>query len=96
MAGMPGLLVARVPSGAQVITVTVPSPEPPVTAGTTPQPAASDAHTARAAAVGRALLRPAGRAGAVGRKLRACRLPVMSPHDSGTSLTPERSFVDNG
>ncbi len=89
MAGMPGLLVAGVPSGAQVITVTVPSPEPPVAPGTTPQPAESDAHAARAPAVSRCRLGPAARAGAGRDALRLSRLPVMQRHDSGTSLTRE-------
>ncbi|GHE75235.1 hypothetical protein GCM10014715_32580 [Streptomyces spiralis] len=89
MAGMPGLLVALVPSGAQVITVTVPSPEPPVAPGTTPQPAASDAHAASAPADRRALRLPAGRVGAGRFVLRVRRLPVMHTHDSRTSLTME-------
>ncbi|GGX46600.1 hypothetical protein GCM10010515_11850 [Streptomyces fructofermentans] len=82
---MPGLLVARVFSGAQVMTVMVPSPEPPVVPGTTPQPAAMDTHAASAPA--ESALVPAVRRWA-GRKVRVCRLPVMGMHDSVTSLRP--------
>ncbi|GAO05827.1 hypothetical protein TPA0598_01_01960 [Streptomyces lydicamycinicus] len=47
MAGIPGILVALVLSGAQVMTVTGSfSPEPPETPGREPQPESSDAMTA--------------------------------------------------
>ncbi|MFJ9415692.1 hypothetical protein ACIRPT_16175 [Streptomyces sp. NPDC101227] len=48
---MPGMLVALVPSGAQVITVTGDfSPESPEAPGREPQPESSDAITATHAA----------------------------------------------
>ncbi|GED86352.1 hypothetical protein TNCT6_34370 [Streptomyces sp. 6-11-2] len=85
MAGMPGLLVARVFSGAHVITVTEPPPEPPVAPGTMPQPAAREAHARRAQAGSRVLLTDRVR---VGRNVpRELRLPVMLTHDSVTSPT---------
>ncbi|GFE14920.1 hypothetical protein Sgleb_29670 [Streptomyces glebosus] len=47
MAGIPGILVALVPSGAQVMTVTGSfSPESPEAPGREPQPESSDAMTA--------------------------------------------------
>ncbi|GGY28886.1 hypothetical protein GCM10010331_32440 [Streptomyces xanthochromogenes] len=49
MAGMPGALVAEVPSGAQVMTV-MGSLEPPATPGRTPQPVNRLAPTAEHAA----------------------------------------------
>ncbi|GEC08650.1 hypothetical protein SSP24_63050 [Streptomyces spinoverrucosus] len=98
---MPGLFVALVSCGAQVMTVIGSSPAPPEKPGTAPHPTASDAHATRAAAVRRALTRLVlaglvlvGLALAglvrVGRNvLRMRRLPVMYPHDSATSLTRE-------
>ncbi|GAA3865405.1 hypothetical protein GCM10023084_18150 [Streptomyces lacrimifluminis] len=83
MAGMPGLLVASVPSGAQVMTVTSPPSESAEVPGTTPQPAASAAHTVSA-------LRDLARVdlGRLVRKvLRVRRLPVMDMHDSVTRPT---------
>ncbi|GHF79187.1 hypothetical protein GCM10018783_56900 [Streptomyces griseosporeus] len=79
--------VAPVSIGAQVMTLIGSSPEPPVAPGTTPHPAARDAHATAAAAARRALVTGSVR---VGRKvLRVCRLPVMDPHDSATQPTPE-------
>ncbi|GHD91494.1 hypothetical protein GCM10010508_40590 [Streptomyces naganishii JCM 4654] len=88
MAGMPGLLVARVFSGAQVMTVTVSPPEPPVAPGMTPHPAASDAQAASAQARSRRLLL-AGRAEVGENVLRVRRLPVMGMHDSVTPITEQ-------
>ncbi|CAM5407451.1 hypothetical protein SVIOM342S_03888 [Streptomyces violaceorubidus] len=87
---MPGLLVAPVSCGAQVMTVMGSAPEPPVAPGTTPQPAASDAHATSAPAdrtpVRVARERPRRPPGNV---LRMGRLPVMYPHDSVTRPTRE-------
>ncbi|GAA3541213.1 hypothetical protein GCM10022295_24100 [Streptomyces osmaniensis] len=85
-AGIPGLLVALVSCGAQVITVIVSSPEPPVAPGMTPHPTASDAHATSAAAERAAAL--TGRLVILGRKvLRMRGLPVMDTHDSATQQT---------
>ncbi|MDQ0581733.1 hypothetical protein QF030_003911 [Streptomyces rishiriensis] len=89
---MPGLLVADVPSGAQVMTTTGPSPEPPVTPGTTPQPTASDAQAARAPAERAVALTDLVKRKDLGRKVLRVdvrRLPVMDTHHSVTSLTLE-------
>ncbi|GAA5007295.1 hypothetical protein GCM10023335_25220 [Streptomyces siamensis] len=86
MAGMPGLLVAEVFSGAQVMTVTESSPEPPVAPGMTPHPTAIDAHAASAPADSSVALRGRGRTEEL---MRVRRLPVMDTHDSVTSLTFE-------
>jgi hypothetical protein len=88
MAGMPGLLVALVPCGAQVITLIVSSVEVDIP-GTTPQPAASDAQAVMATAVTAVALT---RRWLVGRTLltvvlKMGRLPVMDTHDSVTSQT---------
>ncbi|GFH36886.1 hypothetical protein SCWH03_31190 [Streptomyces pacificus] len=79
MAGIPGMFVARVPSGAKVITVTgsrIPA-EPP---GTTPHPArgapAAAVHRARAVAALR------------GRGKEKRRLPVIPLHHSAPRVTP--------
>ncbi|BDM72787.1 hypothetical protein HEK616_62740 [Streptomyces nigrescens] len=86
MAGIPGILVARVSSGAQVMTVTGSrSPEFP-TPGREPQPESSDAmaavHVTAAAIV---------TAGAWGNKGRGeeRRRPVMAPQPSVLPGTPE-------
>ncbi|GGR07680.1 hypothetical protein GCM10010251_24530 [Streptomyces aurantiogriseus] len=85
---MPGLFVAAVPSGAQVMTTIGSSPEPPVVPGMTPQPAVSDAQAARAAADRTVALTDLGKRMDLGRKApRERRLPVMVPHHSATSLT---------
>ena len=84
---MPGLLVADVPSGAQVITTIGPSPEPPVAPGTTPQATASDAQAARAPAESAVALTDLGKRNDRGRKVLRVdvrRLPVMDTHDSAT------------
>ncbi|GGT87400.1 hypothetical protein GCM10010272_35130 [Streptomyces lateritius] len=73
MAGMPGMLVARVPSGAQVITVTG-SLDPPVVPGSTPQPLSSDAPAAAVVTYARS---------------EVSRLPVMGMHISASWVTPE-------
>ncbi|GAA2787397.1 hypothetical protein GCM10019017_35880 [Streptomyces showdoensis] len=73
MAGMPGMLVARVWSGAQVMTVTG-SLEPPVAPGSTPQPVSSD--TPVAAVVTYAMSE-------------VSRLPVMGMHNSAPRVTRE-------
>jgi hypothetical protein len=85
---MPGLLVAPVFSGAQVMTVTVSSLAPPVAPGMTPHPTASVAHAVSAPAVLAAVLAVV-LAGwwCAERKMRVRRLPVMDTHDSVTSLT---------
>ncbi|GGR61569.1 hypothetical protein GCM10010236_13240 [Streptomyces eurythermus] len=76
--------------GAQVITVTGSSPEPPVAPGTSPHAAVSDAHRATAhaastvARTGREEREEAGTG-----MVRVRRLPVMDTHDSLTPLTPE-------
>ncbi|GGQ62152.1 hypothetical protein Saso_33570 [Streptomyces asoensis] len=91
-AGMPGLLVAEVPSGAQVITTIGSSPEPPGTPGTTPQPTASDVQAVRTPAARAADLTRLGRRKDLGRKVLRVgvrRLPVMHTHDSVTSPTRE-------
>ncbi|GHH03209.1 hypothetical protein Srubr_69340 [Streptomyces rubradiris] len=87
---MPGLLVASVSCGAQVITVTGASPEPPVAPGTSPHAAVSDTHRATAHAA-RAPARTGReeREGAGTGRERVRRLPVMDTHDSLTPLTPE-------
>jgi hypothetical protein len=85
MAGIPGLLVALVFSGAHVMTVRVSPPEPPVVPGTTPHPTAIDAHAASAPAD--STLAFAGR-GRAGRKVRMRRRPVMDTHDSVTPRRP--------
>ncbi len=87
IAGMPGMSAVRVCCGAQVMTVTGPSPEPPGTPGTTPHPAVRDAHTAIAPAASTPA--PAERAGPgrTERTERVRRLPVMEPHDSAASPT---------
>jgi hypothetical protein len=83
IAGMPGLLVASVPSGAQVMTVTSPPSVSAEVPGTTPQPAASAAHTA-SALMDLALMD-------LGELVRTVllvrRLPVMGMHDSVTRPT---------
>ncbi|GBQ03196.1 hypothetical protein SSP531S_46660 [Streptomyces spongiicola] len=80
MAGIPGMFVARVPSGAKVITV-IGSRMPVEPPGSTPHPArdapTAPVHRARAVAVLK------GR----GREKR--RLPVMSLHNSAPWVTPE-------
>ncbi|GGU93051.1 hypothetical protein GCM10010275_32890 [Streptomyces litmocidini] len=73
MAGIPGMLVARVWSGAQVITVTG-SLEPPVAPGSTPQPASSDAPAAAVVTCVRS---------------EVSRLPVMGMHISASWVTRE-------
>ncbi|GHF90379.1 hypothetical protein GCM10017667_19340 [Streptomyces filamentosus] len=73
IAGMPGMLVARVWSGAQVITVTG-SLEPPVAPGSTPHPVRSDAPAAAAVTDARS---------------ESSRLPVMDTNTSGTRVTRE-------
>ncbi|GAA3060600.1 hypothetical protein GCM10010448_50000 [Streptomyces glomeratus] len=91
MAGMPGLLVAEVFSGAQVMTVTVSSPDPPVVPGTTPHAAAIDATATSAPVESRAALTRGLAAlrtepctgGRAGEEL-VRRLPVMDMHDSAT------------
>ncbi|GGK72615.1 hypothetical protein GCM10010094_37080 [Streptomyces flaveus] len=83
MAGIPGLFVVLVFSGAMVMTVTGPSPEPPVPPETTPQPAARDAHATRAPVDSMVALMLRGRRGVV-----VLRLPVMSMHDSATFQMP--------
>src|SRR5690606_3073036 len=92
-AGMPGLSVAPVLSGAQVMTVIGASPEAPVAPGTTPQPATSAAHSASAPVAGAPALTRRGR-----RRertlLRRGRLPVMAPHDSLTPPTRRCRLVD--
>ncbi len=84
---MPGLLVAEVSWGAQVMTVTVSLP-PPMTPGTAPQPTATAPQTASAPAESRAVRteRVRRERGVV---VDVRRLPVMVPHDSGTSSTGE-------
>ncbi|GHB37037.1 hypothetical protein GCM10010377_29980 [Streptomyces viridiviolaceus] len=86
---MPGLLVAAVSCGAQVMTVIGSSPEPPVPPGTIPQPTASDAHATSAPAPSavRVVRERPGRP--LREVLRLRRLPVMYPHDSLTRLTRE-------
>ncbi|GGN61363.1 hypothetical protein GCM10011579_027600 [Streptomyces albiflavescens] len=86
IAGMPGLFVAAVFSGAQVMTVTGSPPEPPVAPGTTPHPTAIDAHAASAPADSNVALTGRGR---MGELVRVRRLPVMDKHDSVTSPTQE-------
>ncbi|GAB7109165.1 hypothetical protein JCM4814A_74790 [Streptomyces phaeofaciens JCM 4814] len=89
---MPGMLVAAVPSGAQVITTIGSSPVPPVVPGTTPHPAVSDAQAARAPAVRAVALPDLVKRRDLGRKVlprNIRRLPVMDTHDSVTSLTWE-------
>ncbi|GAA1350068.1 hypothetical protein GCM10009612_04050 [Streptomyces beijiangensis] len=71
MAGIPGILVAWVPSGAQVITVRG-SLEPPVIPGSTPHPVRSEAP----AAVVRARRKEVER-----------RAPVMGMHISASCVT---------
>ena len=93
---MPGLLVAEVSSGAQVMTVTRSSPEPPVVPGTTPQATAIDTHATIAPADNRTVLT---RGVAFSRtepgtpvrveEVLLRRLPVMHTHDSLTPLTVE-------
>ncbi|GGN14499.1 hypothetical protein GCM10011578_042190 [Streptomyces fuscichromogenes] len=88
MAGIPGLLVALVPCGAQVITLIASSVEADIP-GMEPQPAASDAQAVMAAADSAVALT---RRWVAGRTLltvvlRMWRLPVMDMHDSATSLT---------
>ncbi|GAA1246731.1 hypothetical protein GCM10009646_38000 [Streptomyces aureus] len=83
MAGMPGMLVAWVFSGAHVITV-MGSLEPPVTSETSPHPAASDAQAAHTAAESTVERRVREVRGMVVR-----RRPVMNLHDSPASLTHE-------
>ncbi|GGQ93915.1 hypothetical protein GCM10010216_65370 [Streptomyces flaveolus] len=85
---MPGLFVAPVSEGAQVMTVIGSSPEPPVTPGTTPQPVTSDAHAASAPAVSAPARAGRERPGRPRRNvLRLRRLPVMVTHDSVTRIT---------
>jgi hypothetical protein len=84
---MPGLLVADVPSGAQVMTTIGSSPEPPVVPGTTPQPTASDAQTATAPAERAVALTDLVKRKDLGRKVlrgEGRLLPVMDTHDSVT------------
>ncbi|GAA3109626.1 hypothetical protein GCM10010449_35210 [Streptomyces rectiviolaceus] len=79
---MPGLLVALVFSGAQVMTVTGSSLDPPAEPGMTPHAAVRDAHAAtRAAALINAVLE--GR----GNKVR--RETGMVMHDSAAVPTME-------
>ncbi|GGR40153.1 hypothetical protein GCM10010282_36120 [Streptomyces roseolus] len=73
MAGMPGMLVARVWSGAQVITVTG-SLEPPVAPGSTPHPVRSAVPAAAAVTDARRV---------------DSRLPVMDTHNSASGVTRE-------
>ncbi|GGY25130.1 hypothetical protein GCM10010363_01620 [Streptomyces omiyaensis] len=80
MAGMPGMLVARVWSGAQVITVTG-SLEPPVAPGSTPHPVRSDAPAAAAVTDARR---------------EDSRLPVMGMHPSGSRVTRECAAFNGG
>ncbi|GAA3071615.1 hypothetical protein GCM10017562_43680 [Streptomyces roseofulvus] len=80
MAGMPGMLVARVWSGAQVITVTG-SLEPPVAPGSTPHPVRIDAPAAAAVTDARS---------------EDSRLPVMSTHTSGPGVTRECAAFNGG
>ncbi|GHA64728.1 hypothetical protein GCM10010305_02850 [Streptomyces termitum] len=80
MAGMPGMLVARVWSGAQVITVTG-SLEPPETPGSAPHPVRSDAPAAAAVTDARN---------------EDSRLPVMSTHHSAFRVTRECVLFDGG
>ncbi|BDH03239.1 hypothetical protein HEK131_04660 [Streptomyces seoulensis] len=88
MAGMPGLLVAPVFSGAQVITRTVPSSAAPPVPGTVPQPAVSAAQAASAPAY-RAARRGREEEVELGELSGVPRLPVMGTHDSRTSPTGE-------
>ncbi|GAA2292480.1 hypothetical protein GCM10010431_07930 [Streptomyces kunmingensis] len=76
MAGMPGMFVASVFSGAHVITVTVPSPALSADPGTRPQPATRAAPRATAA-MRKVLL------------LLVWRRPVMDLHDSPASRIAE-------
>ncbi|GKQ36600.1 hypothetical protein ALMP_31400 [Streptomyces sp. A012304] len=92
---MPGMFVAPVPSGAQVMTTTGSSPEPPVAPGTIPQPTASDAQATSAPAATAFALAGLGMRMDLGRKVsRVRRLPVMYPHDSVTWLTWESSMIN--
>jgi hypothetical protein len=84
MAGIPGLFVALVFSGAMVMTVTVSPPEPPVTPETTPHPTAREAHATRAPADSMLALMRRGL-----RRWGVLRLPVMDTHDSATFQMPE-------
>ncbi|GLW50900.1 hypothetical protein Stsp02_65610 [Streptomyces sp. NBRC 14336] len=78
--------------GAQVITVIVPSsPAPPVTPGTTPHPAASDAAASSATALPTEAR--TGRVNARERVLLMPLLPVMDTHDSATRPTGESLTV---
>ncbi|GGX14923.1 hypothetical protein GCM10010341_40500 [Streptomyces noursei] len=81
MAGIPGILVVRVPSGAQVITV-IGSCSPEPAPGREPQPDSSDAMTAvhAAAAVAEACGKWRGE---------ERRRPVMTPQPSARGGTGE-------
>ncbi|GGT36361.1 hypothetical protein GCM10014713_32530 [Streptomyces purpureus] len=81
MAGIPGILVALVPSGAQVITVTG-SLEPPVVPGSTPQPVSREAPAATAVvhAINEVTVLE-------GRGMEERRLPVMGMHISASRVT---------
>ncbi|GLX51385.1 hypothetical protein Shyhy01_43350 [Streptomyces hygroscopicus subsp. hygroscopicus] len=87
IAGMPGLLVAPVSCGAQVMTLT--GSAAPVTEGRTPHPAVSEAHRATAPRDRAAALPGREEAEGRGDVLRVRGLPVMDPHDSLTPLTRE-------
>ncbi|GAA1909937.1 hypothetical protein GCM10009837_37880 [Streptomyces durmitorensis] len=79
---MPGLLVALVFSGAQVMTVTGSSLDPPVDPGMTPHAVVKDAHAAtRAIAVRDAVLE--------GRGSKVRRETGMVMHDSAAVPTME-------
>ncbi|GGU32465.1 hypothetical protein GCM10010274_19300 [Streptomyces lavendofoliae] len=78
MAGIPGMLVARVLSGAQVMTV-MGSLEPPVAPGRTPHPVSRQAEPSTAAVLRRE----------EGEGRRRLPLPVMGMHNSAPWVTRE-------
>jgi hypothetical protein len=82
MDGIPGILVARVLSGAHVITVTG-SLDPPVVPGSTPQPVTSEAPTAVHTATSAVATEWKGRGE------EELRHPVMSLHNSASWVTAE-------
>ncbi|GGK13444.1 hypothetical protein GCM10011583_51730 [Streptomyces camponoticapitis] len=81
MAGMPGMFVALVPSGAHVMTVTG-SLEPPGSPGSTPHPVTTDTPAATVHKARTTGFRRKSR----GKDERCC-LPVMYPHTSGLWVT---------
>lgn len=86
MAGMPGMFVAAVPSGAHVMTVTG-SLEPPGPPGSTPHPVTTDAPAVTVHRTRITGFRWNGRGGE-----ERCCLPVMYPHTSGLWVTARWSL----